>query len=74
MIEIRHQLDGAVDTSDEEASDISDDNIADDDDDDLNVSLSDFSSVRVLDSNKIIFYRRRRTRRLTARVALRRNR
>lgn len=35
-IEIRHQLDGAVDTSDEEASDISDDNIADDDDDDLN--------------------------------------
>lgn len=36
MIEIRHQVDGAVDTSDEEASDISDDNIADDDDDDLN--------------------------------------
>lgn len=35
MIEIRHQLDGAVDTSDEEASDISDDNIGDDDDDDL---------------------------------------
>ncbi|XP_055632270.1 transcription initiation factor IIA subunit 1 [Toxorhynchites rutilus septentrionalis] len=29
------QLDGAVDTSDEEASDISDDNIGDDDDDDL---------------------------------------
>ncbi|XP_065073844.1 transcription initiation factor IIA subunit 1 [Ochlerotatus camptorhynchus] len=35
MIEIIHQLDGAVDTSDEEASDISDDNIGDDDDDDL---------------------------------------
>lgn len=35
MIEIRHQLDGAVDTSDEEASDISDDNIGDDDEDDL---------------------------------------
>lgn len=35
IIEIRHQLDGAVDTSDEEASDISDDNIGDDDDDDL---------------------------------------
>lgn len=34
-IEFRHQLDGAVDTSDEEASDISDDNIGDDDDDDL---------------------------------------
>lgn len=34
-IEIRRQLDGAVDTSDEEASDISDDNIGDDDDDDL---------------------------------------
>lgn len=35
VIEIRHQIDGAVDTSDEEASDISDDNIGDDDDDDL---------------------------------------
>lgn len=35
VIEIRHQLDGAVDTSDEEASDISDDNIGDDDEDDL---------------------------------------
>lgn len=35
MIEIKHQLDGAVDTSDEEASDISDDNIGDDDEDDL---------------------------------------
>lgn len=35
MIEIRHQVDGAVDTSDEEASDISDDNIGDDDEDDL---------------------------------------
>lgn len=34
-IEIKHQVDGAVDTSDEEASDISDDNIGDDDDDDL---------------------------------------
>lgn len=34
-IEFRHQIDGAVDTSDEEASDISDDNIGDDDDDDL---------------------------------------
>lgn len=32
VIEIKHQLDGAVDTSDEEASDISDDNIGDDDD------------------------------------------
>ncbi|XP_058821807.1 transcription initiation factor IIA subunit 1 isoform X2 [Topomyia yanbarensis] len=35
FIEIKCQLDGAVDTSDEEASDISDDNIGDDDDDDL---------------------------------------
>lgn len=35
LIEIRHQVDGAVETSDEEASDISDDNIGDDDEDDL---------------------------------------
>ncbi|XP_058449973.1 transcription initiation factor IIA subunit 1 [Malaya genurostris] len=35
VIEIKCQLDGAVDTSDEEASDISDDNIGDDDDDEL---------------------------------------
>lgn len=35
VIEIRHQVDGAVDTTDEEASDISDDNIGDDDEDDL---------------------------------------
>ncbi|XP_053692694.1 transcription initiation factor IIA subunit 1 [Sabethes cyaneus] len=35
IIEIKYQLDGAVDTSDEEASDISDDNIGDDDEDDL---------------------------------------
>ncbi|XP_055607574.1 transcription initiation factor IIA subunit 1 [Uranotaenia lowii] len=34
-IEIRRQVDGAVDTSDEEGSDMSDDNIGDDDDDDL---------------------------------------
>lgn len=35
MIEVRHQLDGAADTTDEEASDMSDDNIGDDDEDDL---------------------------------------
>lgn len=35
IIEVKHQVDGAVETSDEEASDISDDNIGDDDEDDL---------------------------------------
>lgn len=34
-LKMRHQVDGAVDTSDEDASDISEDNIGDDDDDDL---------------------------------------
>lgn len=35
VIEFSRQVDGAVDTSDEDASDISEDNIGDDDDDDL---------------------------------------